>query len=112
MSVQVPKQAHDYWTYAIDVTRSSPPLWISITTVTDSLEPRRNVVVQRGVLSEIKLVAIAVAISAASMACFGAARDNQRASASSLECDGAVDGAGEETIVGCAAWVALGCAAA
>ena len=46
------------------------------------------------------------------MACLSTSRDNQRTGTSSLECDGAIDGTGEETIVGCAAWVALGCAAA
>ena len=46
-----------------------------------------------------------MAVCSASMSGLGAAGDDERAAAGAFERYGAVDGAGEDARVGCAAWV-------
>jgi len=80
-------------TYAVDVARGSLPLGIAIGTVGDLREGALDVRVDGGVLGDIDLVAVGVAIGPAGMSGLGAAGDGDGAAARALQGDHAADGA-------------------
>ena len=99
-------------TYAVDVTRGSLPLGVTITTVRNTGEGVGDVGVQTGGLGEVELVAVPVGVGAAGVAGLGAAGDGDGAAAGALEGDGALDGDVADLLEGGAGGrVAVGAAA-
>lgn len=88
-------------TYAVDVTASSFPLRVSVTTVGNLGEGVLDVAIDGGGMSNVNLVAVRMGVRAACMADFSSTGDGQATGARRVfESDNAVDGTGEYALVG------------